>query len=45
MNLLPKFPYKSFIFTAILNSHNELGPPVMLPKNAEKKKKLLGVVR
>ena len=29
MNLLPEFPYKSFIFTAILNSHNELGPPVV----------------
>ena len=28
MNLLPEFPYKSFIFTAILNSHNELGPPL-----------------
>ena len=28
LNLLPEFPYKSFIFTAILNSHNELGSPV-----------------
>ena len=29
MNLLPEFPYKSFIFTDILNSRDELGPPVV----------------
>ena len=36
LNLLPEFPYKSFIFTmftAILNSRNELGRPVYKQTN------------
>ena len=35
MNLLPEFPYKSSIFTAILNSHNELGPTAGVNESAQ----------